>query len=241
MYAWLDTLCQVNHGPDARFLSGLTFEALVRANFPGEDTEPAAELLCEIIFRHGPGELNALYVLDHIRRSGGLKGILSVIEDGGHDQKLRNGIHGLRSSLASQLPKDAIHLSSPVIKIMQKMSCLTETSSGEIWSSKQVIMAIPTTEYNTVTFEPPPSRKSFGRSDIHSWLDLTFTYDTPWWKESGLGGAGEADIGGDIYFPDVPDSDILQANMYPIHFWIRLNYTDSQDWLGKSAQEMEAE
>ncbi|KAM7220427.1 hypothetical protein V8F06_004206 [Rhypophila decipiens] len=212
MYAWLETFCQVIHGPDARFLDCVSFTALVDANFPGEDTEPAADLLCGVIFGVGAGEVSSLYVLDHIKRSGGLKRILSVMEEGGRWQRLRNGIHGLRSSLASQLPKDAIHLSTPVINIMQNRGCITETSSGEIWGSKQIIMAIPTTEYHrTRTFVPP----LFSISRRVPWIYancLASICGTPWWRESGLQEAMVMGTDGHMHFLD--ENSILQADYY---------------------------
>jgi len=92
MYAWLDTFSQVKHGPDARFLDGVTFAALVKANFPGEETESAADLLTGVFFGVGAEEVSSLYVLEHVKSCKGLQKIASVMEDGGHHQRIRQGM-----------------------------------------------------------------------------------------------------------------------------------------------------
>lgn len=91
MYAWLDTFCQVNHGPDARFLDGVTFAALVKANFPGEEIEAAADLLCAVCLGARADEVSSLYVLEHMKSCGGLKGVLSVTKHGCCHQNLPGG------------------------------------------------------------------------------------------------------------------------------------------------------
>lgn len=79
MYDWLDKFSQVDHGPDARFLDDVTFEALVRANYPGEDTEAVADLLCWMFFGVGGDGVSSLYVLEHLKNRGGLRKIFPVV------------------------------------------------------------------------------------------------------------------------------------------------------------------
>ena len=92
MYAWLDTFSQAKHGPDARFLDEVTFAALVEANFPGDETEAAADLLTGVFFGVGADEVSSLYVLEHIKSCNGLQKITSVMADGGGHQRIRQGM-----------------------------------------------------------------------------------------------------------------------------------------------------
>lgn len=92
MYAWLDTFSHVKHGPDARFLDGVTFAALIKANFPGEETEAAADLLTGVFFGVKAEEVSSLYVLEHIKSCRGLQKMASVMEDGAHHQRIRQGM-----------------------------------------------------------------------------------------------------------------------------------------------------
>ncbi|KAM7199993.1 hypothetical protein V8F33_004167 [Rhypophila sp. PSN 637] len=196
MYAWLDTFCQVIHGPDARFLDCVSFAALVEANYPGEDTEPAADLLCGTILGVGAGELSSLKFCLSWRREA--VGRDCGMESMAYDPVSR--VNFQRTQFICQHPSS---------KIMQNRGCVTETSSGEIWGSKRVIMAIPTTEYHTVTFVPPLLSIS-RRVPWRSANCLALIYGTPWWTESGLEEAMLMGTDGHMYF--LAENPILQAD-----------------------------
>ncbi|KAM7208310.1 hypothetical protein V8F20_001288, partial [Naviculisporaceae sp. PSN 640] len=198
----------LNHGPDARFLDGVTFAALVKANFSSEDVEAAADLLCAVIMDARADAVSALYVLEHIKSCGGLKGVLSVAKHGCHYQRLPGGAVRLASCLASQLPDGVVHCFKPVISITQKESeqiCLTETVSGDVWVSRRVILAIPTAQYHAISFDPPlpPSKEilvSATRTIPSAGIaKISLVYDTPWWREAGLSGSMES-VRGPIMF-----------------------------------------
>jgi len=90
-----------------------------------------------------------------------------------------------------------------VTKITQRSGgCSIETFNGAVFTSKRVILSIPTTQYRNIAFDPPlPScKRTLAAKTLSGWFTkVALVYDAPWWREAGLSGSMES-IKGPVIF-----------------------------------------
>ncbi|KAK3332800.1 putative amine oxidase [Cercophora scortea] len=199
LYQMVTRLAESWLGPDAKALDSVTFKALVQANCPGEAAMDAADLLTGALFGVGASEISSLYVIEHVKSCTGLENLLSDMEDGGQYLRVREGAQTFATRLAELLPPGAIKLSTPVERINQFPDlCAVETLTGAVFSSRKVILSVPTTAYNTIDFNPslPPAKQSLADNTIIGYhAKMVLVFPAPWWREAGLSGAMESTKG----------------------------------------------
>lgn len=88
---------------------------------------------------------------------------------------------------------------SPVDSITQQENCVTvQTSSGDVYEARKVVVAIPTNTYGRIHFAPPlpfQKRQIASRTLPGLYAKVLLTYARPWWRELGLLGKFRSQIG----------------------------------------------
>ncbi|KAI6350806.1 hypothetical protein MCOR25_010376 [Pyricularia grisea] len=141
-----------------------------------------------------PEEIGMHYLLDYIGSGGGIISLSTDDEEGAQYLKVKNGTTSIVTSLASTLPADRIHLSSPVVGIDStncKAGAVVTTQSGQRFHAKRVILAIPTNMYKDITFTPSlPTRKQAIISNTKPgiYAKVILSYRSAWWREAKLAG-----------------------------------------------------
>lgn len=97
------------------------------------------------------------------------------------------------NGLANDLGPSHIHLSTPVSQIRQHHShCQTITHNGRIYTSRKVIVSIPTPLYQKLHFTPPlPLSKAaiVRRTKMGYYTKVVLVYNHAWWREHNLVGS----------------------------------------------------
>lgn len=119
--------------------------------------------------------------------------------------------------MAEELKPDSLVLSAPVTSIEQcpqTHTCTVRTSSPShsTLQAKKVILSIPSTLYNKITFNPPLSAaksRLANENTIGYYSKMIYVFDKPWWHTAGLSGAIQTGSGPIVFSRDtsVPADD----------------------------------
>lgn len=135
------------------------------------------------------------------------KGILSHEDENGHVQRgkgfasmqgsyrLHGGLQSLIDALASSLPKNHIHLDSPVHSLEHAANSVTcHLPDGCTIDARQIVLAIPPrVAAELITFHPAlPTLATEIMHKIPTWMagqaKAIATYERPFWRDQGLSG-----------------------------------------------------
>lgn len=105
---------------------------------------------------HEPDQISALHFLHYCRSGGGLLQMRSDGKGGGQALRIRQGTQSFSTCLAADLPANTVQLSSPVTSITQlgRGNAYVE-AGGQLYTTKQIISAVPLPVLKTITFDPP--------------------------------------------------------------------------------------
>lgn len=140
-----------------------------------------------------PEEVSALHFLNYCKSGGGLLQMRMDTKNGGQYLRFVTGTQSLSKGLAAKLG-ECIKLSSEVIEIDYGNECTVFTRSApatSIYTSKNVIITIPTPLYNTITFVPelPAAKDALCQATIQGYTNkVILLYQTAWWRKANLCG-----------------------------------------------------
>jgi putrescine oxidase len=106
------------------------------------------------------------------------------------DRRVVGGLQSVPLALAASLG-DRVHLDSPVRTLEWSESGVTAVTDTLRVSARRALVAVPPNLYGRIAYEPPLPRR---RHQLHQHLSLGLvikvhaTYETPFWRESGLSG-----------------------------------------------------
>ena len=110
--------------------------------------------------------------------------------------RIAGGMQSITELLASQLPQETIRLETVVTSITRVDDGLVVSASGDTWSAKHVVLAIPPAlALHTIDFDGGLSDHvaAVARATpvwMGSTVKVVATFDRPFWREAGLAGAG---------------------------------------------------
>ncbi|KAH6721830.1 monoamine oxidase [Leptodontidium sp. MPI-SDFR-AT-0119] len=144
-----------------------------------------------------PCDVSALAYLEICRGGLGLVNLRYDGKDGAQYLRLQEGTQSIAIGISTLLPKDAIKLNTAVSSIIKKRSKLytATTSQGEIFSSRKVIISIPSPAYKNITFDPPlPTPKFIYTTSVHygTFVKFICLFKTPFWKQRGACGLAQS-------------------------------------------------
>ena len=105
--------------------------------------------------------------------------------------RIANGAFNLCLRLTNNLPADIIHFNQPVQSIVTNDVVCVTSMTGQTYTCKRVICALPPNMANTIEFHPPlePTKKNIlNHMKMGSYLKFVLTYDEAYWIESGYSG-----------------------------------------------------
>lgn len=249
---------QPHLGPDAEYLDSLTASEWLDTEFGSEVSDTLIKILTRNLLGVDPHELSALFLVDYIKSGTGLENMISDLKDGA--QYLRNiqgktaqtekripesstdikkGNQNFSTQLAARLMPGSIKLLAPVKTITQSDDgCIVETNDGVQYSSKRVIVSVPTTLYRLIEFIPalPPSKRLLQESTKMGYYSKTvLVFSEPWWRSANLSGVFTSDNGPISFTRDtcVPETGLFSITCFhvgePGRRWSTLSAEARQD------------
>ncbi|KAL5327647.1 hypothetical protein ACEPPN_005348 [Leptodophora sp. 'Broadleaf-Isolate-01'] len=130
-------------------------------------------------------DMSAQFFIEYTGKGGGLKQLRSDQKHGGQYLRFRKGTQQMAIGLAALLKPKTVQLSTPVSSITDSGNGVTvSTSTGETFTSKKLILSIPTPIYKDIAISPPltGTKAIVTSSTIHGYYSkMILCYDTPWW------------------------------------------------------------
>ncbi|XP_033099699.1 amine oxidase [flavin-containing] B-like [Anneissia japonica] len=138
-----------------------------------------------------PHEISALYFLWYIAQCNGFNRINGV-ENAAQSNKFIGGSQLISERLCDRLDQNHVILSSPVTQIQQTDEGVqVSTLDGKSYSGSAVILAMPPSMTQRITFSPPlPSLRNqlIARSPMGSVIKCITYYEKDFWFDKGLSG-----------------------------------------------------
>ncbi|KAF9891900.1 hypothetical protein FE257_002863 [Aspergillus nanangensis] len=191
------------YSEEAWKLDQITFTEFCTRDMSSKDealvAEAFATAVTDALLGVAADELSALCMMHYFKCGTGILNLLSDLKDGGQHLRAREGMQTISKRMAGELGSDTIHLQTPVTSVDQSASrghCTVKTAIGEVFTSRHVVLSIPTTLYHTIKFTPslPSAKASLGHSTIMGdYSKMIFLFSEPWWRHAGLTGTLDDD------------------------------------------------
>lgn len=181
--------------PKAEELDGQTYESWVRRNLKTATGRSYFRALAEALYSADSSDMSLLHTLFYTVSNGDLETLAST-DKGAQKDRVVGG-----SVLVSQRMADGldIRFNSPVSKIAQDDAGVTVTTrTGEVFTGKHVIVAIPPTLSGRLDYEPilPAWRDQLTQRVPAGTVAKCFaTYPKPFWRDAGWNGQAISDRG----------------------------------------------
>ncbi|KAL4884850.1 hypothetical protein BJY04DRAFT_232380 [Aspergillus karnatakaensis] len=137
-------------------------------------------------------EYSAAWFIDYCRRNRGLLAIRADDASGGQHLRFQNGAQSLATNIAGLVGSSNIHLSSPVLSIIDHGSHTTvTTTTGKTFTGRKTIISIPSTMYKELNISPSlPQRvqEVTNATVLGDYNKAIVCYDKPWWRSEGFNG-----------------------------------------------------
>ena len=111
----------------------------------------------------------------------------------------------------------SVKIQAPVESITQYGQIATVTTkTGQTFTSKKVILAIPTNTYGEINFSPPlPQQKRalVSRTKPGIYAKVILTYSSAWWRDAGMVGKFTSMLGPICFSWDISDESTSQYSL----------------------------
>lgn len=200
----------------------------------------AVKFFTSAVVGRDPEEIGMHYFLDYIKSGGGFISIATEGEAGAQSLKIKQGeklqnnfslramqiprltptlagTSAVATGLADELRPGSVFINSPVDNIHQTADgALVQTSTGNKYSCRKVIIAIPTNTYEKINFSPPlphDKRALVSRTKPGVYAKMILTYTRAWWKDLGLVGKFSSFKGPICFSYDISDDSKGQYSL----------------------------
>ncbi|MEV6102392.1 flavin monoamine oxidase family protein [Nocardia sp. NPDC051981] len=181
--------------PRARELDGQTYESWVRRNLRTHSGRTYFRVVAEALLSADSVDVSLLHMLFYSASNGDLETLISV-DKGAQQDRVVGGSVLVSERLAEGLD---VRLGSPVTTVAQDDDGVTVTTrSGEAFSARHVIIAVPPTLAGRLRYDPvlPAWRDQLTQKLPAGTVIKTFaSYPTPFWRENGLNGQAISEAG----------------------------------------------
>eukprot|EP00045_Choanoeca_perplexa_P016567 m.224640 g.224640 ORF g.224640 m.224640 type:complete len:563 (-) comp17294_c0_seq1:3198-4886(-) len=138
-----------------------------------------------------PHQLSTLFVLFYSRAAGTMNNLIET-DGGGQECRVEGGTLQISEKLAASLPKDALHLNSPVLKIeKQHDGYHVVYGQGRLKTCRRVILALAPSQIGQIEFTPalPAWRQhAYNSLKMGHLIKVVISYKTAFWRERGMSG-----------------------------------------------------
>ncbi|MGW4124233.1 flavin monoamine oxidase family protein [Nocardia sp. NPDC004711] len=181
--------------PRAHELDGQTYESWVRRNLRTHSGRTYFRVVAEALLSADSVDVSLLHMLFYSVSNGDLETLVSV-DKGAQQDRVVGGSVLVSERLAEGLD---VRLGSPVTTVAQDDDGVTVTTrSGETFSARHVIIAVPPTLAGRLRYDPllPAWRDQLTQKLPAGTVIKTFaSYPTPFWRENGLNGQAISEAG----------------------------------------------
>jgi monoamine oxidase len=182
--------------PDARRLDSQTFWSWIRRNVFTRGGRMLLNLSVEAVFAAQPADISLLHALFYIHSGGGFYSLVDT-EGGAQQDRFVGGSQQVAIRLAERLG-DAVRTGAPVRRIEHSPYGVTVLADGVSVRGRRAIVAIPPTLAGRIAYDPPlPGHRDqlTQRMPQGTVIKTMFVYDRPFWRDDGLCGQAQSDVG----------------------------------------------
>ena len=175
---------------------GHTLESWKLENVSNRSAQFYFDLSVQSLYACEPRDLSLLSVLADVSGSN-ISGGLFEIEASAEEYRFVGGAQKLSDRLASELG-DRVLLNSPVQRITQGTAGVSIYAGGLTLEAMAAVVTIPLTLRPRITYEPPLPTAQDGlsqRMPMGAVIKCHAVYERPFWREVGLNGRTESDVG----------------------------------------------
>ncbi|MGK2932086.1 MAG: flavin monoamine oxidase family protein [Solirubrobacterales bacterium] len=188
--------------PNALEYDGQTLETFKLANAPTSGGRFLTDLATNAVWACEPRDISLLHALFYISSAGneaeaGSFLRLTSTTDGAQESRFVGGSQRISLKMAKRLGK-RIELNAPVRRIEQHGKTMHVISDRGTFKAKQVIVAVPPAVSASITYDPilPFDRAQLlQRFPQGNAIKIQAVYDKPFWRDEGLSGYVNSDVG----------------------------------------------
>ncbi|HJR90213.1 MAG TPA: flavin monoamine oxidase family protein [Aeromicrobium sp.] len=181
--------------PKAEYLDGQTWETWIRRNLRTPTGRNYFRALAEAIFSANASDMSLLHALFYTVSNADMETLAST-DDGAQKDRVVGGSVLVSQRLAADLD---VRLNQPVTVVRQdEGGASITTRSGEVYTARRVIIAVPPTLAGRLQYEPllPAWRDQLTQKTPAGTVIKTFAaYPTPFWRDAGLNGQAISERG----------------------------------------------
>jgi monoamine oxidase len=186
------------NAPRAAEWDSMTVASWAQQNILSDKGRSLLALAVEAVLSVEARDVSLLYFLAYVHAAGGVTPLIANAGAGGaQDYRVAGGTQGITIAMAKQLGK-RILLSHPVREIAQDARGATVHADGMSVKAKRVIVAIPPNLAGRIIYSPgvPALRDQLTqRVPIGSAIKTIAVYDHAFWRDNGLNGQANSDVG----------------------------------------------
>jgi monoamine oxidase len=184
--------------PRAAEWDAMTVDTWAQQNIVSAKGRSIFALAVEAVLSVEPRDVSLLYFLTYVAAAGGVTPLVANAGAGGaQDYRVSGGTQGIAQAMARQLG-NRIVLSRPVREISQSARGVTVYADKLTVKGKRVIVAIPPNLAGRISYSPgvPALRDQLTqRMPVGSLIKTIAVYDRPFWRDQGLNGQANSDLG----------------------------------------------
>lgn len=178
------------NAPKARAWDAVTMRSWITENVQSPLVAAFVKLTVTALLGVSPDEISLLFFAYYVRHGDSFEMLIST-RDGAQDSRFVGGAQQFSQRLAKRLPAGAVHLESPVSKIIQRAAGVEVYAGAISIVANQVIVAMPPGAADRILFDPPlptARRELQVRSPMGRYMKIIASYDRAFWKDAGLNG-----------------------------------------------------
>lgn len=198
------------------------------------------------IWTHGmlgqdPSDVSALAFLELARGGLGIANLRHDGKDGAQYLRLAEGTQAVAIGMSKLLRPGSIKLSCPVTavaEINEGQSYTTQLATGEVITSKKIVISVPGPAYKNIRFTPPlpPSRLLYTTAVRYGcYVKYICLFKTPFWRQSGACGLAQSFKGP---FSHCRDTSVDSQSNYALTCFIVSR--PGRQWYANSAEERQS-
>jgi monoamine oxidase len=172
-------------------LDSLSVEAWLCTATGSERLRALIRVICASVFCAEAPQVSMLFFLVYLKGGGGLEAMISADTGGGQNLLFHGGVHQIARAMAQDLGEN-LRLNEPVHSIDAGGSVTLVNTHSAQYMAKRVIVAVPPTLMNKISFMPPlPASQAalHNRVNMGSVIKFWIAYPTPFWRQQGLNGS----------------------------------------------------
>jgi len=174
---------------DAARLDATSFAAWIERSMLTSTAKRLLRVAGRTIWGAEPEDLSLLHVAFYVRSAGGFE-MLTDVEGGAQQERLRGGSHAVAARVAEELGERVV-LGAPARRVEQLAGGVRIEAGGELLGARRAILAVPPALVARIDFEPalPAARTQLAARMAPGWLvKTTALYSEPFWRADGLSG-----------------------------------------------------